>query len=222
MYYINVRSKIMGTITRALANNITTGGVVSSSGISNTSVSAVTSLPSGVDVGDLVLISEQTAYSDASISFTSGIDSTYDVYCFKFYNIHGSNDTDSFQFNGSTDGGSTYSITKTTTVFQSEHREDDSGTGLAYQTGHDQHDETTTYQRLGQNTGNQNDENLCGELWIYEPSSTTYVKHFMARTIHNSDHDRAREWFVAGMFRTTSAIDAIQFKMENGNVDDGT
>src|SRR6056300_775438 len=115
----------MGTITRALANNITTGGVVSASGISNTSVSAVTSLPAGCDVGDFVLISEQTASASASLSFTSGIDSTYDAYCFKYVNVHPGTDNVTLQFQGSTDGGSNYSTTMTTTVFIAKHHEDD-------------------------------------------------------------------------------------------------
>ena len=78
----------MGTITRALANNITTGGVVASSGVSNTSVSGVTSLPSGIELNDkLQLISSQTASGDASLNSTSGLDSTYDIYCFRFYQL---------------------------------------------------------------------------------------------------------------------------------------
>ncbi len=174
----------------------------------------------GVDYPEKKL-STLTASSSATLSFTSNIDSTYNIYKFRFVNIHGSNDADAFDFNGSTDSGSSYSITKTTTVFQAEHREDDSATGLAYQTGHDFHDETT-FQTIAQNTGNANDENVAGELFLFNPSSTTFVKHFMCRTIHNSNHDRCREWWVAGYFNTTSAIDAIQFKMENGNIDSGT
>jgi len=162
-----------------------------------------------------------TASSSSTLSFTSSINSTYNIYKFRFVNIHGSNDGDAFDFNGSADTGSNYNIAKTTTVFQAEHTESDS-TGLAYQTGHDFHDETTNFQTIAQNTGNANDENVAGELFLFDPSSTTFAKHFLCRTVHNTNHDRCREWWVAGYFNSTSAIDAIQFKMENGNIDSGT
>tara|TARA_B100001094_G_C17986241_1_gene697830 strand:- start:91 stop:717 length:627 start_codon:yes stop_codon:yes gene_type:complete len=162
-----------------------------------------------------------TASSSSTLSFTSSIDNTYNIYKFRFVNIHGSNDADGFNFNCSVDSGSNYNVTKTTTVFQVEHREDNSDTGFAYQTGHDIA-QGTGFQRIAQNTGNANDESIAGELWLFDPSSTTFVKHFMIKTMHNTNHDRARQFYVAGYFNSTSAIDAIQFKMENGNIDSGT
>lgn len=212
----------MGIITRALANNITTGGVVASSGVSNTSVSAITSLSGVSELNDTFqLISSQTASASSSVSFTSGLDSTYDVYCFRFYNIHPAVDGDGFEFNGSTDGGSNYNATKITTVLQSEHREDDTGTDLSYQTGLDL-DLGTGYQRIAQNAGSGDDENVCGELWLYRPDSTTQVKHFLIKSIQNTNHDRARKFFIAGYFNTTSAINAIDFRFASGNMDAGT
>jgi len=211
----------MGTITRALANNITTGGVVSASGISNTSVSAVTSLPSGVDVGDFVLISEQTASASASLSFTSGLDSTYDAYCFKFINIHPATDGTAFHFNGSTDGGSNYNVTKTSSFFQAYHSESDSVTSLGYGPSEDLA-QSTSYQILFNDLGNASDENGSGELWLFNPSSTTYVKHFMGTSNRTNLNDISINTYYGGYFNTTSAIDAIDFKMASGNIDAGT
>src|SRR6056300_625181 len=111
----------MGSIIRTAANNVGASGVFSSSAFNNASLNSVTSLPTAVD-GKMKLISSQTASGDASLSFTSGIDSTYKTYCFKFINLHTSSDADGFDMNGSTDGGSNYNVTKTTTIFQAEHR----------------------------------------------------------------------------------------------------
>ena len=211
----------MGTITRALANNITTGGVVSASGISNTSVSAVTSLPAGCDVGDFVLISEQTASADASLSFTSGLDSTYDAYCFRFTNCHPATDSTTFHFQGSIDGGSSYGVTMTSTLFDAQHDEADTSTFLGYLTSLDLA-QSTSYQSLCAGLGNGGDENCSGELWLYNPSSTTYVKHFIANMNRTNHNDYSINTFIAGYFNTTSAINAIDFKMASGNIDAGT
>jgi hypothetical protein len=107
----------MGSIIQNAANNIGANGVFSSSALTNASVSGISALPSGVG-GKLKLLSTQTASSSASISFTSGIDSTYDIYKFEFINCHPATDDVNFQFNLSTDGGSNYNVTKTTTAFR--------------------------------------------------------------------------------------------------------
>jgi len=166
----------MGAIARALANSITTGGVVQASAINNTSVSSVTALPSGVDTGDLVLISSQTASASASIEFTSGLDSTYDEYIFKFINMHPATDAVAFQFNMSTDGGSNYNVTKTTTSIKVEHDEADTGTALTYAASFDLA-QSTAFQPLGESVGNGNDESFAGTLTLFNPSSTVFVKH---------------------------------------------
>jgi len=214
----------MGAIARALANSITTGGVVQASAINNTSVSSVTALPSGVDTGDLVLISSQTASSSASIEFTSGLDSTYDSYVFKFINIHPATNSAQFQFNLSTDGGSNYNVTKTTTCFQAYHNEADTDTLLNYDGARDLA-QGTGYQNLTSQIGNANDDNVGGTLQIFNPSSTTYVKHFLSK-VNESYFDIAVgaysiNRFVAGYANTTSAINAITFKFSSGNIDDG-
>jgi hypothetical protein len=211
----------MGAIARALANSITTGGVVQASAINNTSVSSVTALPSGVDTGDLVLISSQTASSSASIEFTSGLDSTYDSYVFKFINCHPQNDGRYLKFQFSTDGGSTYTVNMTTTFFNAIHSEDDTSYALLqYETGLDVA-QSYPADLIG-SVGNDNDENLCGTFQLFNPSSTTFVKHFISRISSSHDFPMANDNFVAGYANTTSAINGIKFNFHTGNIDAGT
>jgi hypothetical protein len=207
----------MGSITRGLSNNITTGGVILPAGITNSSVSAVTSFPNASG-GTLTLLSTQTASNSATISFTTGLDSTYDMYEFKFIDIHARTDGVDFQFNGSTDSGSNYNVTKTTTWFSSYHNEGDTITGVSYQTSLDLA-QSTSFQSLDNSTGNGADELVIGSLQLFNPSSTTYVKHFISIMNDYLSSDFSQESFVAGYFNTTSAINAIQFKMSSGNFD---
>ena len=179
----------------------------------------------GLEAGDvggaLVLISEQTASSSSTVSFTSGMDSTYKEYIFKFINIHSSGDIVNFSFNASADSGSNYNVTKTTTFFIAGHPENDASTVLDYDTGRDIA-QGTGFQKLAYQSGSGDDENLVGTLHLFDPSSTTFVKHFISRTNLNTYHDYSIESYVAGYFNTTSAIDAVQFKMDSGNIDSGT
>lgn len=211
----------MGAITRAAANNITTGGIILPAGINDASVASVTALAQ-VSAGDgITLISSQTASGSASISFTTGIDSTYRTYLFKFINIHPSTDAVNFEVNFSTDSGSNYNVTKTTTFFRSYHNEADSASGIGYDGGNDLA-QSTSYQKLTEGLGNGNDESLSGQLYLFNPSSTTYVKHFIARCNHYNNNDYTLDWYVAGYNNITSAINAVDFKLSSGNIDAGT
>ena len=209
----------MGSITRGLSNNITTGGVILPAGITNSSVSAVTSF-ANASGGTLILLSTQTASASATISFTTGLNSTYDEYIFKFINLHPSVDSANFTFNMSTDSGSNYNVTKTTTAFRSIHNEADTLGDLGYRTSEDLA-QSTAFQILHLNVGSDNDQQASGELTLYNPSSTTYVKHFISRVQTYSDDDFSQEFYVVGYGNTTSAINAVQFKMSSGNIDDG-
>jgi hypothetical protein len=182
--------------------------------------------PASNPSGSLVLIKSITASASASVSFVNGssdvvLDSTYKAYKFVFKNMHPATDGVNFQFQGSTDGGSNYNTTMTTTVFIAKHHEDDSATQLVYRAGQDQA-QGTNYQTISEEDGADNDQNTSGELWLYNPSSTTYVKHFMSRISVAHSADRATDVYGAGSFNTTSAINAIRFKMSSGNIDDGT
>ena len=187
----------------------------------NNSLSAVTALPASISGGGLNLISTQTASSSSTIDFTSGIDSTYKEYIFKFINIHPSADGSQFLFNLSADTGSNYNVTKTTTAFRSFHSEDDSATGLGYYTGGDLA-QSTDFQRFADSLGNDNDQSLSGTFTLFNPSSTTFVKHFIANVNYSYDADYSLQYFLAGYGNTPSAVDAIQFKMNSGNIDSGT
>lgn len=209
----------MGAIARNAANNITTAGVFTSSAIANSSVTGITVLANASD--GITFISSQTASNSASISFTSGLTSTYKAYKFVFANVHPSADGHQFQFNLSTDSGSNYNVTKTTTIFRAYHPEDDSSTDLTYRPEYDLA-QSTAFQPLTDYQGADADQSSVGTLTLFNPSSTTYVKHFICTTNNLSQDDLTRNHFIAGYGNTTSAINAIQFKMSTGNIDAGT
>ena len=187
----------------------------------NNSLSAITTKPSGLSGGSLNLISTQTASSSSTISFTSGIDSTYDEYVFKFYDIHPATNSTAFRFNLSVDTGSNYNVTKTTTVTQYYHDEGDSATALQYDTGMDLA-QSTNPQIIAENIGNGSDECASGYLHLFNPSSTTFVKNFLISSASYFASDYSNNYYVAGYGNTTSAVDAIQFSMSSGNIDSGT
>jgi hypothetical protein len=207
----------MGSITRGLSNNITTGGVILPAGITNASVADVTSF-ANASGGTLILLSTQTASNSATISFTTGLNSTYDEYQFKFIDIHPRTDIVTFDFNLSTDGGSNYNVTKTTTAFRALHTETGVTTSFIYTTGDDLA-QSTAFQIINGSIGNDADQSCAGTLTLFNPSSTTYVKHFISDTNCYREDDLTIRKFMAGYGNTTSAINAIQFKMESGNFD---
>ena len=189
----------------------------------NQSLTSTTALPAAIPTDNLILISTQTASASALIAFATGIDSTYDEYIFKFINIHPATNGAEFTFNLSTDLGSNYNVTKTTTYFMAIHTEADDFTALGYRTDYDLA-QSTAFQNLARDIeGTDADGNLSGELTLFNPSSTTYVKHFISR-INNQETSGAgasEDNFIAGYGNTTSAVNAIQFKMSSGNIDDG-
>ena len=189
----------------------------------NNSISAVTSAAS-IPSGALVPIKTLTASSSSTLSFVHGssdvvLDSTYPIYLFKFINIHNSADDNQFSFNFSTDSGSNYNIAKTSTHFYAIHTEAGS-TAFSYYAGGDLA-QGTGFQITTLESGADNDECDCGELYLFNPSSTTFVKHFMCTMIETGATPRASNNFIAGYGNTTSAINAIQFKMDDGNIDSG-
>jgi hypothetical protein len=189
----------------------------------NNALANVTAFPSAVPTGKPVLISTSTASSSASIEFTSGIDSTYDIYQFEFINIHPATDNTDFQFNLSIDSGSNYNVTKTTTFFRPFQQEGAEETGaLEYQAGEDLA-QSTAFQSLADRVDNDNDSSCSGTLHLFNPSSTTFVKHFMSNfdRVFGGSPIQAND-YMAGYGNTTSAVDAIQFKFASGNIDAGT
>jgi len=194
--------------------------------LNNRGVKDATAFGSITGLGNLILIKTITASSSASVSFVDGassvvLDNTYKEYIFTFNNIHPATDNTQFTFNLSTDTGSNYNVTKTTTFFRAIHAEDDSEAVLDYRTDDDLA-QSTNYQVLNASTDNDNDASLSGYLHLFEPSSDTFVKHFISNTntIHSTKY--SQNSYVAGYGNTTSAIDAVDFKMSSGNIDAGT
>ena len=175
---------------------------------------------------NMVFIKKLTASSSGTLSFVDGassvvLDNTYKEYLFTFKNIHPAG-LNRFQFNGSIDAGSNYNVVKTSTIFVAHHAEGGTDGNLQYQSGDDLA-QSTAFQDL-MAYGNQdadNDHSLNGTLQLFNPSSTTFVKHFIATTQGNIDTNYSVNSFVTGYFNNTSAVDAIRFQMNSGNIDAG-
>ena len=188
----------------------------------NNALSAISALPSSVAGGSMNLISTQTASSSASLDFTSGIDSTYKEYVFKIINVHPATNNQRLTVNFR-DGSTAFDATKTTTVATAYHTENDNEAAVEY----------ITSQDLAQATGDQpiivgaistdNDSSGCGTLQLFDPSSTTFVKHFIFRgsSVQETDPALASNSLVAGYCNVTAAIDGVQFKFVSGNIDSG-
>ena len=178
----------------------------------------------GFETGDLdgsmVLLSTQTASSSANLTFASGIDSTYKEYVFKFIDIHPGTDNVGFTVNFR-DGSSAYDATKTTTHFYAYHDEGDSSTGLSYRTDVDLAQATGALS-LGIPVGADADQCITGTLHLFDPSSTTFVKHFLANVSMSGSGNDVHNSYVAGYCSVTAAIDGVQFAMASGNIDAGT
>jgi hypothetical protein len=213
----------MGTITRSFANNITTSGVLLPASLTNNSIANVTAYNASVSTGGMVLLSTQTASNSASLSFTSSINSTYKEYQFWFIDIVGRTQRANLEFNLSTDGGSNYNVAKTSTFFATYINEAGNDVALTYQSSYD----------LAQGTGNQNlvfnisntgQGSGSGLMSLFNPASTTYVKHFISTASHKWITSDFTEFYtggdyVAGYGNTTSAINAVRFQMSSGNMD---
>ena len=188
----------------------------------NQSLTAITALPSAVSGGAMTLLETQTASSSATLSFTDNIDDTYKEYVFKFYNMHPATDEVIFQFQGNAAGGSGYNETITSSFFRAYNYESSGSPAVAYYTSGDQA-QGTAFQYItgGTAVGNDNDQCCSGTLHLYDPSSTTFVKHFMSISNTIGPTNYTMNDFSAGYFNTTSAIDEIQFKFSSGNIDSG-
>jgi hypothetical protein len=193
--------------------------------LNNKAVSNATAFGSISSLGSMVFIKKLTASSSATLSFVDGtdgvvLDDTYKEYYFTYNNMHPATDNVEFQFNMSVDGGSNYNVVKTSTYFYSYHDEGGSSTGLVYFASGGLA-QSTNFQPLSFSLGNGNDESLSGELNLFNPSSTTFVKNFTAvnNVYHKSNFTQNR--YVAGYGNNTSAVNAIRFQMSSGNIDAG-
>jgi len=188
----------------------------------NNSISAITDIAASIK-GAMTLIKTVTASSDSTISFVDGksdvvLDSTYPIYIFKYISVHPSGDGAALQV-GFRDGSTAYDASKTSTFFQAQHSEADA-TQFTYEDGFDLAN-GTGFQYINRNTGNDNDQATSGELWLFSPSNTTFVKHFFGRSNTIMNTDKQEDAYVAGYCNVTAAIDAVQFKFESGTIDAG-
>ena len=196
--------------------------------LNNQGVKNATAFGSITGLGSMIFIKKLTASSSATLSFVDGsdgvvLDDTYKEYVFTFNNIHPSNDARDFQFNMSIDAGSNYNVTKTTTAFRAYHQENDGAAVLGY-SADDDLAQGTGFQNLSDAIDGANDASCSGYLHLFNPSSTTFVKHFIANTqflAHSGSSDYSMNYFIAGYGNTTSAVDAIRFQMNSNNIDAG-
>jgi len=193
--------------------------------LNNQGVKNATAFGSITGLGSMIFIKKLTASSSATLSFVDGsdgvvLDDTYKEYLFTFNNIHPSNDSDIFQFNVSTDGGSNYNIAKTSSFFRAYHGEGGAGGVLGYETGSDLAQGTGGQRLTEALIGSDNDQSASGYLHLFNPSSTTFVKHFIASMSAYHASDYHVQSHIGGYANTTSAIDAIQFSTNN-NIDAG-
>ena len=188
----------------------------------NNSLSAITALPDSISGGALNLISTQTASSSATIDFNSGIDSTYKEYIFKFVSIHPATDNVNFMVNFR-DGGSSYDATKTSTSFAAYHNEAGDTTGVNYEASFDLAQSTGNQPlNAGGGVGGDADQSISGTLHLFDPSSTTFVKHYISNINFSNNSNYTIQSFIAGYCNVTAAIDGVQFSMSSGNIDSGT
>ena len=182
-------------------------------------------LETGAGGGSMNFIKKLTASSSSTLSFVDGassvvLDSTYKEYMFIFNNIHPSIDNAEFGFNLSVDSGSNYNVTKTSSAFVAYHNESGSDAALTYDTQMDL-SQSTGLQLLTRDLGNDNDQNASGYLHLFNPSSTTFVKHYLGVCNEAQLQDYIQTYYIGGYGNTTSAVDAVQFKMSSGNIDAG-
>ena len=188
--------------------------------------SSANGLEATLSGGAMTFIKKLTASSSSTLSFVNGssdvvLDSTYKEYVFIFKDIHHSEADRNFSFNLSTDSGSNYNVAKTTTHFRTYSNEDGGGNTLEYRTGSDLA-QGTGVQSILRGIKGDNDASGAGYMHLFNPSSTTFVKHFIAVGTYMQDNTLSETFYTAGYGNTTSAVDAIQFSVNSGNIDAGT
>ena len=170
----------------------------------------------GVSTSDVVLLATQTASSDASLAFTSGIDSTYKEYIFSFENMHSTNDGANFTFQA----GASYNTSITSAAFRSENS--DSGSNNFGFAAANIQGNGTGEQMMYHELDNDNDSAVCGVLHLFNPSSTTYVKQWFSRVQGSKNSDTSMEVYTSGYLNTTSALTQVRFTIASGSIQSGT
>ena len=187
----------------------------------NNSISAVTA--TGLATGSLVLIKTLTADNSANLSFVHGsdgviLDSTYPIYQFILVTPSIRSNTNKLGFNVSIDSGSNYNVAKTSTAFRAYHGENDSGGVLQYY-GDDDLAQGTGLQPIHHGGNTDADSCVSGDMFLFNPSSTTFVKHFIIKSVLNNSSTNSQVEYMAGYANTTSAVNAVRFQANSGNMD---
>ena len=174
--------------------------------------------------GSLKLLQTQTVTSGvATVAFTTGINSDYDAYCFKYMDVNIATNDQRLAFQVNAPGNRGYRETITSTSFNTLHSEADD-TGFEYRTSEEQN-QGTDEQPITLNQTNAADAAAAGELWLFKPSGTTYVKHFISDSTCMGVHSGsacASRMFAAGYVNMTAAITMLQFRVFSGEIDTGT
>lgn len=172
-------------------------------------------------VGRMLLLDSKSLSSDSTASFTTGINSTYKEYVIHYVTIHPGTDNANMSFQCSTDGGSNYNVTTTSTIFSAFHYEDDSGTPYVAVDASRDLAQSTSFSVVLDSIGADGDQSGSGYIHLLNPASATFVKHWWARGVTNTQNDGAIDVYSGGYFNTASAIDAIQCKLSTGDMDSG-
>jgi hypothetical protein len=187
--------------------------------LNDRAVRSVTAFGS-LNTGSMVFINKITASSSATIDFTSGIDSTYKEYIFYFVNIHAGTNDAIFSFQADTGTNTNYNQTIMNVVFRAYHKEDGSASDLGYRTAEDLA-QSTSFSRLASGTGSDNDQSCSGYLHLFNPSSTTFIKHFTSNFSNCHENNLIQNFHTSGFFNITTAITRVRFKFNGGNIDAG-
>ena len=202
-------------------NGIAIASIEAINGITDANLQALNGLEFTGTLPDAhTLLATATASSSSTLSFTSGIDSTYDAYEFRFDNMHPATNSSSIAFQVDTGTNTNYNQAITSTFFRPKNHESGGSTEIAYVAGEDQA-QGTAYQPLCNEVGSGNDESVSGVLTLYDPSSSTFVKHFVSRMNEYHESDITMDTFAAGYVNTTTALTRISFKFDNGNIEAG-
>lgn len=210
----------MGAITRGFANNIGSSGILGAGAFNDASLGSITEMPGVVTMN---LLSTTTISSDATVSITANIDSTYNQYWFLFTNIHPEENDRHLKMQVSTNGGSSYGVSTTNTNWRAAHKEDGSFTFFGEITGNSVAQSTSSFI-INEGMGNPNDGSCSGFLKLFSPSGTTHMKHYETEfsSMNFQSPPQTVHYFTSGQFETTSAINAVQFTASSGNLDSGT
>ena len=121
-----------------------------------------------------------------------------------------------FEFQANVSGASGYNEAMITTYFRTYSTDDGVGRAFGFSTGDAQ--SGTAFQPLSHGTCSGSTCATSGELWLFNPSNTYYVKHFHSR-FSQMGNTAIQDDYAAGFFDVTGAINAVKFQTTSGTFD---